>query len=143
MLRLMGKRTVLSFVLLAAVAAPGLCVKPDPPQPAGGGGIAQANAHVYGMSLQDWLKAYWAWNYSVGGPTAPYQPGPAPVVFLPLPAGTQTGGDFSADNPVVMVGSIDITLPTGTGFVLPFFAWVAERYHDIPPSRMIPSSKRT
>lgn len=50
------------------------------------------------------------------------------VELLAIPAGEYLGGSGSFDDPAHLKGEIDIDQAPGTPFVLPLFAWVAERY---------------
>ncbi|MDM8006900.1 MAG: hypothetical protein QUV05_12240 [Phycisphaerae bacterium] len=94
-----------------------------------GGVILPANAKVHGKSLAQWLEGYWRWYYTGGAAeTVPEQPGAAPIAYMPLPAGEQTGGSWTPDDPAVLVGSLEVNLKPGTAFVLPCFAWISERY---------------
>jgi len=43
-----------------------------------------------------------------------------------------TGGSYTPEDPLILTGSIDVTLKPGTPFVLPLFAWVLERYEGYP-----------
>lgn len=54
------------------------------------------------------------------------------VQLMPLPAGEQKGGSWTPEDPAVLVGQLEITIPPGTPFVLPQFAWVGERYEGYP-----------
>jgi hypothetical protein len=92
-------------------------------------GIRPPNSCPYGKSLQEWLGDYWRWYYTGGAAeTMPFRPGKAPMVFMPIPQGEQLSGDWTADNPAYLKGELQVTLPQGTAFVMPMFAWVAERY---------------
>jgi hypothetical protein len=51
------------------------------------------------------------------------------VKLLPLPEGVSSGGSFTPNDPLVLVGHRDVSLRPGTPFVLPVAVWVGERYH--------------
>jgi len=143
MTRLLVRGSVLGVVALAVLAtAPLQCAQPVGNAPAGVA-VYSPNANVFGASLAEWLTEYWRWNFT-GDTSAPYRPGRQPIVFLPIPSGTQTGGDWSPDDPGVLVGELEVTVPTGTHMVLPFFAWTAERYEgypEVPDDSFIPDEK--
>jgi hypothetical protein len=104
-------------------------------------GILPPQSTAYGKSLAQWLNDYWRWNYRDSNRTEPYQPGPNTVAFLPLPAGEQISGDWTPGNPAYLLGEIDVPLKPKTPFVLPLFAWLAERYtpeSGIPDDPVIP-----
>ncbi len=97
---------------------------------AGNPQVAPPNSKAYGKSLTEWMGIYWRWYYTGADPA---QSTVGPVQLMPLPAGEQTGGDWTPTNPAVLVGQLEITLPAGTPFVLPEFAWVGERYAQPDP----------
>lgn len=145
MFRFIGKRVVLGMILLAGFAlsmGPAPCApKAERPRPTDTA-VYSPDASVFGASLTEWLGAYWRWAIT-GDTSAPYQPGPTPLVFMPMPAGEQTSGSWTADDPAVMVGELHVTLRPGTPFVLPFFAWTAERYEGypgVPDDQFIPAA---
>jgi hypothetical protein len=111
----------------AMVASLALAGKPDAGSAAAR--IAPPNANAFGNTLAEWLSTYWRWYYS-GADLASSKVGQ--VQLMPLPVGEQTGGDWTPTNPAVLVGQLEITLPPGTPFVLPVFAWVGERYEGYP-----------
>ena len=114
-------------LVLAMAANLALAGSPDPGSAAPR--IAPPNSQAYGKSLTEWLSIYWTWAYS-GADLAQSKVGN--VQLMPLPAGEQTGGSWTPEDPAVLVGQLEITLPAGTPFVLPEFAWVGERYEGYP-----------
>ena len=54
------------------------------------------------------------------------------VQLMPLPNGTQTGGSWTPEDPAILEGQVEITLRSGTPFVLPLYAWTYERYQGWP-----------
>lgn len=153
MLRMKGTRISLGTVTLAllsslSVTAVNACLSPQ----AVGGAAAAPGARTYGKTLTEWMTGYWTWYYGAGVNTMehaplPYQPGPQPVVFMPMPGwgdAVQTGGNWMPDDPAIMVGEIHVTLRAGTRFVTPFFGWTAERYEGwpgVPDDGMIPGNR--
>jgi hypothetical protein len=95
----------------------------------GAPGITPPGSNAFGKTLQDWLAVYWRWYYSGADET---QSKVNRVQLLPLPNGEVISGDFSPENPGLLRGKLEITLPPGTPFVLPLFAWVGERYEGWP-----------
>ncbi len=92
--------------------------------------VVPANSRSYGHSLTEWTEAYWRWYVTVGGTaTEPYQPGRAPLVFMPIPQGDYLGGSFTADDPGYLQGSIEVTISPRTAFFLGCFSWIPERYN--------------
>jgi hypothetical protein len=87
------------------------------------------NANAYGKSLAEWLYTYWEWNVTGADPTKSVVNG---VQLMPLPAGQQLGGSWTPEDPAYLKGTLEITLPVGTPFVLPQFAWLGERYEGYP-----------
>jgi hypothetical protein len=87
--------------------------------------IAPPNSSAYGKSLAEWLGIYWRWFYGGSDPATSKVDG---VQLLPLPVGDLTGGSFTPDDPAILVGQLELTIPAGTPFVLPLFSWVGERY---------------
>ncbi len=116
------KRCVLGFAAAAALAIP-----VAPSVHAAGCVVVPPEQYVFGKSLSQWIGDYFRWSYTGGG-GAVYQPGLAPVVFMPLPAGEYISGAGTADDPALLVGNIDVTLDRFHCFVLPFWAWVSETY---------------
>ncbi len=92
-------------------------------------GLAPANAVVSGETLTQWMGTYFRWYYSGADPA---QSKVGVVQLMPLPAGEQTGGSWTPDDPAILVGQLEITLPAGTPFVLPLDAWIRERYEGYP-----------
>ena len=102
--------------------------------PAGNNGsgaprIAPPNSMAFGKSLAQWLSIYWRWNYSGADLANSVVDG---VQLMPLPAGDQISGSWTPQDPALLRGKLEITLPAGTPFVLPEFAWVGERYPGWP-----------
>ncbi len=91
--------------------------------------IAPPNSQAYGKSLAEWLGTYWRWYYSGADLT---QSKVGPVQLMPLPVGELISGSGTSDDPFLFRGQLEITLPPGTPFVLPEFAWVGERYEGYP-----------
>jgi len=98
---------------------------------AGNPGIAPPNSHAYGMSLAEWLTTYWEWTYTTGA--GPAQSTVGHVKLMPLPVSEQISGSWTPEDPALLKGKLEITLPAGTPFVLPLFAWVTERYNNGTP----------
>lgn len=102
--------------------------------------VVVPTSNFYGKSLTEWTEEYWRWWYSE------YSPGVQPslrgrIMFMPMPAGEQIGGDWTPENPAYMQGMIEVTIEPGTPFVLPFFAWLSERYNNgTPDDPVIPDS---
>jgi hypothetical protein len=91
--------------------------------------INQPGATAHGKSLAEWLGIYWRWNLSGADPA---QSRVGKVQLLPIPAGEQISGTGTPDDPAVLHGRIEMTLPAGTPFVLSLFAWIVERYDGYP-----------
>jgi len=91
--------------------------------------IAPPASSAFGKTLTEWMGIYWRWFYT-GADLAQSQVGP--VQLMPLPAGEQVSGSWTPEDPALLVGQLEITLPPGTPFVLPEFAWVGERYEGYP-----------
>jgi hypothetical protein len=51
---------------------------------------------------------------------------------MPIPAGEPVSGSGTPEDPVVLVGELEITLPPGTPFVLPLVDLAGERYEGYP-----------
>lgn len=92
--------------------------------------VAPPGSHAFGKSLTEWTGIYWCWVYGTGADMAQSKVGH--VQLMPLPSGTQTGGSWTPEDPAVLVGKLEITLPPGTPFVLPEYAWIGERYQGWP-----------
>jgi len=102
--------------------------------------VSPPNSKAFGKSLAQWMEIYWRWAYGGGSNMVKN------VELLQLPAGVQVGGSGTPEDPAHYVGEIDIDLKPGTPFVLPEFAWIAEKYNNgtpddpcIPDSIMLPS----
>jgi hypothetical protein len=93
-------------------------------------GIAPPDSRAYGQTLAEWLSTYWRWYYTGADPA---QSTVGRVKLMPLPAGTQISGSWTPADPALLRGQLAITLPSGTPFVLPLFAWVWERYNNGNP----------
>jgi len=89
--------------------------------------VAPPQSNAFGNSLTDWMGIYWRWYYTGADPE---QSKVGPVQLMPLPAGEQVSGSWTPDDPAVLVGQLEITLPPGTPFFLPEFSWVGEIYED-------------
>ncbi len=115
----------LAFGLVAGSSLAG------PPPKAGSAAprLAPSNSNAYGKSLAEWLSLYWRWSYS-GADLAQSRIGN--VQLMPLPASEQTAGSWTPDDPAILEGQVEITVPPGTPFVLPEMAWVCERYEGYP-----------
>jgi len=92
--------------------------------------IARPDSNAYGKSLTEWLETYWRWYYTGADPA---QSIVRRVQLLPLPAGDYVSGTGTPADPALYRGNLEITLPPGTPFVLPEFAWVSERYNNGTP----------
>lgn len=106
---------------LAALLMVGLLVLPTTTARAGDR-AAPPNSHAFGKSLTEWMNLYWQWLIG-GGPDHVGR-----VTFLPQPNGDHVSGDFSYDDPGVLVGEAEVHLRPGTKFVLPVITWVGESY---------------
>jgi len=128
-----GPIFILATVVLfaaAAVVLSGPTKSPGLPGDASPNKVLPPNAHTHGKTLAQWLEGYWRWNYNGSTDVSqPFQPGPSPVVYMPMPVGAQTGGSWLPDDPAYLQGQIEVTLKPGTAFVLPCFAWISERYN--------------
>jgi len=91
--------------------------------------IAPPGGTAYGKTLGEWLGTYWRWYYSGANPD---QSKVGPVQLLPLPAADYISGTGAPDDPALYCGHLELTLPAGTPFVLPLFAWIGERYQGYP-----------
>jgi hypothetical protein len=97
---------------------------------AGNPQVAPPNSKAYGKSLTEWMGIYWRWYYS-GADLEQSKVGP--VQLMPLPSSEQLYGSWTPEDPAYLKGELEITLPAGTPFVLPEFAWVGERYAQPDP----------
>ena len=126
-MRLWKALTTLLFVSSATIllgAAGPRCCHVMPP-----------DAVVCGKSLTQWTEDYWRWYYTEGG-QVPYQPGPGPMVFMPIPQGEYLGGSWTPEDPGYLQGRLEVTLELGTPFVLPQFGYMSEFKADgtkVPP----------
>jgi hypothetical protein len=91
--------------------------------------IAPPGSSAFGKTLTEWMGIYWRWYYT-GADLAQSKVGP--VQLMPLPVGEQVSGSWTPEDPALVVGQLEITLPPGTPFVLPEFSWVGERYEGYP-----------
>jgi hypothetical protein len=83
--------------------------------------VANPHSISHGRSLAGWLREYWIADIDTGAE------GDGNVLFMPIPEGVYMGeGDFTPDNPGVLEGTADVTIGSGTPFVLPLNAWVGE-----------------
>ena len=122
-------KSIWALALVLAMAA-NLALAGSPKPGSGAARIAPPNSMAYGNSLAEWLGLYWRWSYS-GADLAQSKVGH--VQLMPLPVGTNVNnGTFTPDDPALLVGQLEITLPPGTPFVLPAFAWIGERYEGYP-----------
>ena len=95
------------------------------------GPASAGNGHgnkFHGKPMAEWMKLWFTW--ALGGDQADHV---GNVQFLPLPAGVPVddGSIGTADDPVTLVGEMDITLKPGTSFVLPVLGWTREKYLDL------------
>lgn len=88
--------------------------------------VAPPGSRAYGRSLTEWLGIYWRWYYETGAD--PDQSLVGRVKLFPIPVAEQISGSGTPADPAVLRGQIDVTLSPGTPFVMPQFAWIAERY---------------
>ena len=116
---------VLSLALSAAS-----CLTDPAEAAAGAGGILPANARAFGKSLPEWFSAYFQWYAGTGADPAQSMVGG--VQLVPMPAGDWISGSGTPDDPALLRGQLELTLPAGTPFVLPAYAWQGERYQGYP-----------
>lgn len=88
---------------------------------------ADGNRKFHGKTLNEWLDLYMTW--ALGGDQDDHV---GKVRFMPLPTGVPVddGSTGAADDPVTLVGEIDVTLQKGEAFVLPVAVWFGEIYED-------------
>lgn len=130
----MHLRTSSLYATIAAIAI-GVAGLSGIPQAQAGGKAMPAQANTHGKSLSEWLKLYFKWAVGGGDESGPK------VDFLPLPAGEPTGeGAGTADDPLVLEGSLDVALNPGVAFVLPISAATRERYEDGSIDAIYPDS---
>ena len=91
--------------------------------------VVPPNAVICGKSLTEWTEDYWRWSLTEGG-QVPYQPGPGPMAFMPIPEGEWLGGSWTPEDPGYLQGTLEVTLEPGTPFVLPQFALISELKAD-------------
>jgi hypothetical protein len=128
MKRINAVKSIGALALALAMAAnPALAGSPNPGN--GAPRIAPPNSSAYGKTLTEWLGVYWSWFYG-GADLAKSKVGE--VQLMPLPAGELISGTGTPADPALYRGQLEITLPAGTPFVLPEFAWVGERYEGYP-----------
>ena len=121
------KQATTMMTLVLAIAA--MAFWATPAMAEDGRGITPPQSHAYGDTLTGWMSTYLRWMYSGADPT---QSMVGHVKMLPLPVGTQVGGDGSLGDPAIYVGQLEITLRPGTPFVLPLGIWTVERYAGYP-----------
>ena len=92
--------------------------------------IAPPDSHAYGKTLAEWSTTYWRWYLGTNQDLASSKVGR--VQLMPLPTGKLISGSGTPDDPALYRGRLEITLPPGTPFVLPVFAWSGERYKGYP-----------
>ena len=90
-------------------------------------------AKVHGKSLTDWLLTYWRWSFTGADLAESVVNG---VQLMPIPAEEQISGAGTAEDPALLRGRIQFTLPEGTPFVLPASAWTQERFNDGRPDEL-------
>jgi hypothetical protein len=91
--------------------------------------IAPPHSEAYGKTLSEWLGIYWRWIFSGANPD---EDTVGRVQLMPIPAGELVSGTGTPADPAYLRGQLEITLPPGTPFVLPAFAWIGERYDGYP-----------
>lgn len=119
-----ARSAIVSLVL--AVVATALWIAPVEAANTGAPRIAPPASHAFGKTYPEWFGAYWRWFYGTGGDLTQSMVGH--VQLMPLPAGVQDGGSWTADDPAILVGELEIALRPGTPFVLPLLGLVGERY---------------
>ena len=97
--------------------------------------IAPPNSKAFGKTLTEWNTIYWERTLTAGESKV------GRVQLLPMPAGDFVGGSGTEDDPLVFAGQLEITLASGTPFVLPLFAWIGERYEDGSEDPTIPDDE--
>lgn len=124
------KALVVAIMVIAAALT--FCV-----QPAGAGDdraaqIAQPNSSAFGRTLSEWLLLYW--ERYLGEP--PVDPWVGHVLLMPLPAGECISGcdSWTVEDPAIWKGSLDISVPPGTPFVLPLAMLYGEIYNNGSPA---------
>ena len=76
----------------------------------GGGGnkprVAPPHSRAFGKTLAGWLETYWRWYFATNSDPAQSMVGR--VKLMPIPAGTQTGGSGTPDDPAIIEGSMEV-----------------------------------
>lgn len=121
-------KTIGALALALAMAA-NLAPAGSPNPGSGASHIAPPDSAAFGKTLTEWMGIYWRWFYTGADPA---QSKVGPVQLMPLPVGEQVSGSWTPEDPALLVGQLEITLPPGTPFVLPQFSWVGERYVGYP-----------
>lgn len=107
---------------LALVMAVGVGSATPPPTPL-------PNANAYQRDLPYWLETYWSWFLSGADPASSVVDD---HMLMPLPNGELISGSWTPEDPALLRGQLEITVPPGTPFVLPAFALIGERYQGYP-----------
>ncbi len=89
--------------------------------------IAPAKFHVFGKSLTSWSETYWRW-FSTGSNFEQSQVNG--VQLVSLPDFEYMGGEGTYEDPVQFSGTLEITLPVATPFMLGTYSWIGEKYLD-------------
>lgn len=82
--------------------------------------IAPPHSMGFGNSLEEWMVLYWT-SFLTGGPSKV-----GPVYFLPLPDCAPVSGSGTPGDPLICVGEEEVTVKSGTPFILPIVAWIME-----------------
>ena len=116
-------------VISLVVAVLAMAVWSTPTAVAGGGAprIAPPGSHAYGKTLTEWQTAYWRWF--LGSGQDPAQSMVGKVKLMPNPD-QDFSGSGTPEDPLLVIGDLEITLRPGTPFVLPLFAFIGERYNN-------------
>ena len=81
------------------------------------------DSSAFGRTLTEWMETYW--NFQIGGiGTSPV----GRVVLMPIPSSAIVSGSYTYADPAIRVGSMSLTLPPGSPFVLPQVVWYGESY---------------
>ena len=96
----------------------------------GAPGIAPPASRAFGNTYPEWFTLYWRWFF--GTDQDPAQSTVGHVQFMPQPVGEPISGSGTPEDPVVLVGELEITLRPGIPFVLPLLGAVGERYEGYP-----------
>ena len=132
-----NKQATTMMTLVLAIVAMAFWVTPVAADDGHARGIAPPQSHAYGDTLTGWMSTYLRWMYSGADPA---QSMVGHVKMLPLPVGTQVGGDGSLGDPAIYVGQLEITLRPGTPFVLPSASGLWSGTQAIQAYRMIRQS---